>query len=487
MKEMKEMTNQIKDCIKGEYAEKIGGFILTYLEKLYDYTKEKVPKIKYQRIFDLTNEFQENFLKNFDSSIAEKKDYKNDNVFKEFDKNEKKKINEIINKILEKENIIEIIESKMKNDLNNLNLQNKLDTLNILLINDQKIIFEKFLKMFTNKSKMQQINDNEFSFNIKMKDNFKVIKNIHLIKYSENVDLEKEINCVWCFDKNNNEDEFLKKILEKNIPVIYIHQKEENVDNKSDIKDSHFIVDINGINNEDNNIIELIEKSFFNILIKNYEIYISQKSKNTFDNLLKYIHFESGTKIDNIEILIGQFIHSKIFAPLIFKQKEISNYTKAKYKEILINYKNYLQNNEKSYFSEFVNKSKNKSKDEIKDKNSKRNIKFQEKDYLTEEEKGDIELLDEIEHSEIKFIEQIPIIEQDIKLNKKNSSDFDVRLKEKFDDYFLEKASKYIIELIIQCIKYNLINYYILCTMDYFTNTNLNEEKELMKNEIIED
>ena len=176
--------DQIQEYFTGKFIEKGGDFILSVLEKLYDYTKEKVPKIKYQRIFDLTNEFQENFLKNFDSSIAEKKDYKNDNVFKEFDKNEKKKINEIINKILEKENIIEIIESKMKNDLNNLNLQNKLNTLNILLINDQKIIFDKFLKLFFNKIEIKQINDNEFSFNIKMKDNFKVIKNIHLIKYS---------------------------------------------------------------------------------------------------------------------------------------------------------------------------------------------------------------------------------------------------------------------------------------------------------------
>ena len=193
--------------------------------------------------------------------------------------------------------------------------------------------------------------------------------------------------------------------------------------------------------------------------------------------------FEPGNTIDNINIFIGQFL-KKIFSSLIFENKTISSFGKSKIQELLNKYKEYLKSNEESYFSEFVKKSGDQFITIIKEANSKRNTKMNQKQKLTNQEIETMEVLDELEHFEIDFIEQIDVSQKE-KNDKKNGDDFGIRLKNKFNDYYLEKASKYIIELVVIVIKEYMIKYYEKETFIFAMS--LQSEEEILVNEIKED
>ena len=271
-----------------------GGKVLScILEKIYDYSKENMSKIKYKNIVDYSKEFSEKFLSYIDFSVS-KKGYKNDNMFLKFDKDYVKLR---INEIFEKENIGESIQKRIKEDINDFNSNDKYHNLNILLFNHEKISIDKFFKIISNKYKIEKIDDNEFSINVEFKDNFENVKKITLIKYHEAFEFNKEINCVWYFiEKENIKDEnrFIEQLLERNIPIIYIHQIEQikkeqlisveeniNIENDNIINSfNNDVIDINEVNTKDEDyFLNLITKSIFNILIKNYEIYITKKCK----------------------------------------------------------------------------------------------------------------------------------------------------------------------------------------------------------------
>ena len=489
------------DALKDYYMQQgfdIGAKILTYIfEKIYDYALINMSKIKYQKILDFSTDFSGNFLKFIDSSIMSKKDFRNDTVFKKFDEN---KVKSIINEIFEKENIGKDIEEKIRVDLNEFNLTNKTHNINILLLSQEKIFMDKFFKIMTNILKIEKIKDNEYSFNVELKEYFKEIKRINI--YYENFEPKKEINCVWYFTKNDSniiEDKFIEEFLNQNIPIIYIREKgqinkdklisltDNNIENESIL--SYFnngLIDINEINNQENNaIINLIDKSLFNILIKKYEVHITKETKEVLDKVLKMIKFDSGNNIDNIHILIGQFF-KKIFSALLFKDKTVSNFTKFKSQDLLNKYKEYLKSYEESYFSEFLKKTGNDYIDIIKERINKRNIKLNQKQNLSDEEKEKMEMLDELDHFAIDFIEEIDINKKEKpKDDKKNENDFNTQLKIKFNDLFLEKASIYIIELVVLFIKENFIKYYKLSAIRRYLNIS-HDEKNFI-NEIKED
>ena len=477
----------------------LGAKVLSFIfEKIYDFTSENLPKIKYKKILDFSKDFGDNFLSFFDLAITGKKDYKNDIVFQKFDI---KIVNSIIRELLEKENIEERVKLKMKNDLDDFNLNNNSDNIKILLINEENVVFDIFLKIISNMFKIDKINENEFSFNIEFKTYFKMIKKVILIKNVDNLDLNKDINCVWYFSKNDfneDENEQLKKISKKKIPIIYINNQEKlakdkiflNKDYNNDDENDNYlnsfnkhVIVINEINNKGNNISYLIEKSLYNILIKYYEIFFTNKCQETLNNVLKLIKFEPGNTIDNINIFIGQFL-KKIFSSLIFENKTISSFGKSKIQELLNKYKEYLKSNEESYFSEFVKKSGDQFITIIKEANSKRNTKMNQKQKLTNQEIETMEVLDELEHFEIDFIEQIDVSQKE-KNDKKNGDDFGIRLKNKFNDYYLEKASKYIIELVVIVIKEYMIKYYKKETFIFAMS--LQSEEEILVNEIKDD
>ena len=460
-------------CI--DKGKELGAKIASYLfTKIYEYSRDKMSKIKYKKILDFSSEFAEKFLNFIDLRFKIKKDYKNDTVFQKFQTDNVKLI---INEIFEKENIKETIEIRIKDDINEFNLNNK--SLNILLFGNQKIAIDELFNNIHNLFQLENINDNEFSFNIKLKDTFKEIKKINLIKYYENFDYNKEIKCIWYFyEKENNEDKedkFLKEFFEKNIPIIYIDQTREmnkegenclpeniNFEDNTILKNyNYFEIEFNEINNkESKHIINLIEKSIINILIKQYEIFMNNKTQKVLENIFKSLKFDSGNKIDNINILTGQFL-KKIFSTLIFKEKNISPFAKSKIKELLNKYKEYLKSYEESYFSEFVKKGGDEYISKIKESINKRNTNLNKKKNLTEEERENMEILDELEHCKIDFIEAIDINKKEKpKDDQVNEDDFNSKLKTKFNDYYIENASKYIIELVVLFIKNAFIKCY---------------------------
>ena len=465
-------------CIdKGkELGVKIASYLFT---KIYEYSRDKMSKIKYKKILDFSSEFAEKFLNFIDSRLKIKKDYKNDIVFQKFPTDNVKLI---INEIFEKENIKETIEIRIKDDINEFNLNNK--SLNILLFGNQKMAFDELFNNIHNLFQLENINDNEFSFNIELKDTFKEIKKINLIKYYENFDYNKDINCIWCFyEKENNGDEenkFLKEFFEKNIPVIYIYQNREmnkeganclpeniNFEDNTILKNyNYFEIEFNEKNNKENkHIINLIEKSIINILIKQYEIFMNNKTEKVLENIFKSLKFDSGNKIDNINILTGQFL-KKIFSILLFQEKNISPFAKSKIKELLNKYKEYLKSYEESYFSEFVKKGGDEYISKIKESINKRNTNLNKKQNLTEEERENMEILDELEHCKIDFIEAIDINKKEKpKDDQVNEDDFNSKLKIKFNDYYIENASKYIIELVVLFIKNAFIKCYKICSI----------------------
>ena len=470
-------------CI--DKAFELGGKVVScILEKIYEYSKENMSKIKYKNILDYSKEFSENFLNYIDFSVS-KKGYKNDNMFLKFDKdNVKLRINEIF----EKENIGESIQNRIIIDINDFNSNDIYQNLNILLFNHEKISMDKFFKILNNKLKIEKIDDNEYSINIEFKDNFENVKKITLIKYHEVFEFNKKINCVWYFiEKENIKDEnkLVEQILEKNIPIIYIHQLEQikreqlisvegniNIENDNMLNSfNNDVIDINEVNTkDDNHFMNLITKSIFNILIKNYEIYITKKCKEVSENNLKLLKFESGIKIDKIVTLNLQFLKN-IFSALLFEGNK---------------YKDYLLEYEKSYLSEFVKKIGDDYIALIKEKINNKNIKLNQKPNLSSEEKEQMEIYNELEHFKIDFIQQIDINAKEIPNDdKKNENGFITNLKIKFNDYFVEKASIYIIELVILLIKENFIKNYKLSALRSYMN--ISNDKKVFINEIKED
>ena len=303
--------------------------------------------------------------------------------------------------------------------------------MNILIIDNM----DQLLKMISIFYKIDKINDNEFSFNIELKDNFKELRKINLIKYKDESSLNKDINCIWYFTQSENmkfENEILEKFSEKNIPMIFIYQKEkinkdklisypEKIKIENEIILQSFdsiVIDFNEINNKDNDIICLIEKSLYNILIKKYETMITNESKEAFEKVRKKIQFGSGNKIDNINILIGQFL-KKIFSILIFNGKNISDFAKEKCNELMNKYKDHLKLYEEKYLHDFVKKIEDNYINKIKDGISKRNTLSNQANVLTNDQKVALEILDEIEHSTIDFIDQIDLNKKDEPKNDK--------------------------------------------------------------------
>ena len=496
---IEDIKEQFKDYRLGKEIEITVKFFSFILEKIYDYSKEKMSKIKYEKIFDYSNEFAGEFLHCVDFSIS-KKGYKNDSMFQKFDKDY---VKIRINEIFENENIEKNIIKKINQDINDFNSNNKSHNLNILLFSQEKRFMEKFFKILSNQFKIEKINDNEFSINIEFIDNFNEIKAITLIKYHESFEFNKEINCAWYFMKNENikdENKFIEQIKEKNIPMIYIHKPQQinedqlisfeediNIEDEDIINGfNHEVIDINEINNkDDNHFMNLIAKSIFNILIKNYEIYITKKCQKVLEKILKLIKFVSGNKINKIDVLNYNFMKN-IFSAMIFEDKPITNFVKSKINLILNNYKDYLLEYEISLLSDFVRKIGDDYIAKIKAKINNKNIKLNQKANLTNEEKEDLEIYNELEHFKIEFIQQIDINEKEIpKDNKKNENGFNDNLKIKFNDFFLGKASIYIIELVILFVKENFIKYYKLSALKSYINMS-NEEKVFI-NEIQED
>ena len=142
-------------------------------------------------------------------------------------------------------------------------------------------------------------------------------------------------------------------------------------------------------------------------------------------------------------------------------------------------YIEHLKGYEKSYFDEIKKKSEDEYVSKIKDEINIININLKQKKNVSKEDLYNLELYNEIENNKIEFIQN-----HEMNSNEKENSyaeNFSSQLISKFYDFFIEKSSVYINELVIQIIKETLIKYYKLAAIKLFVS--LNNDEEIFLNE----
>jgi hypothetical protein len=287
--------------------------------------------------------------------------------------------------------------------------------------------------------------------------------------------------------KSNNNNNIKTNNKSGSIPIIYIHYKKNieperikkfddykisiNELNKDYIKSfNNHIIDFNQIGNnvEKEYYLCLIEKSIFNILMKDNEFKVENKSKEILDEILRRTtKFLFGNKITYLANLNKQII-LYTFKNLLFDKNNVPDLVKEKSYELLQNYQKYLENRKKSSFSIFMSKNNNEIILELRKKINDRNLKKLDKD------KEEIELLDEIDKFLILYINEMKFDndEEDKKTKKTKKSAQEEKiideLKIKFEDYYLNRASVFINELVLNYIKETKIDYYNVFIIKYY-------------------
>ena len=439
-----------------------------FADKLKDWFLDKV--INYKETAKKTKEFIKKFSNNLASVLLRKENLENkerDNSdFNDFDKN---RVKSLVLEIFEEQKIYENIKSEVKKELIDFQNDNKYNNINILLMGEYYKNVYKFVD--TIKKIFNIASDDDTRINLKYKGHSEKDKNVNIMVYNVNDELKDKINCIWYIVKKEikdiNTNQFTSNNKSNKIPIVYIYFK-DNVDTKkfnllSDFNfvtdnltncfhlfDSH-ILDINNMNDEsgktnNNLILNLLEKSFLNILIKDNEINEENKSKEILDLISPRLNFIFGNNLDNLYNLNKQIIPI-ILKKLLFNNSDIPNHIKKKYSQILKDYQNYLINKRNESFSEFLKKNGNEfiENEDTKDK--------KEEKFLNKMNKEMIEYLEnknQTNHKKKKKLEDITFCFDNL----------DEKIKQMFDDFFLKKSSLFINELFINEIKETRINYY---------------------------
>lgn len=484
-----------------EYLIDIGeNYLKSFLNYLFDKLKDTltdiIKKLNYEDVIDIKNmakELGKAIIINF-SEILEKNEYKNDEIYKEFDIN---RVKSLINEIFKQEAIDDNIKLKIKKDLKDFRIENNYSNMiNILLIGKESKEKNKFMEII---SKIFNIS-NENIINIEFKEYFNKIKFINIINYNNNDNLNNNINCIWYFIEEEIQNNDIKNIktdnLSNNIPIIYIHFKDiinkekkqissnlnisnENINNNYYyIFENHHIIDINKINEQFNKninckleikeyFLNLIEKSILNILIKDNEFKIETKYKNILDIIDKRTkNFAFGNKINNLSNFNYQIVY-KIFKEFLF-EKDLPKSVKKNIKKILHYYQKYLESLQNSYFSLLFSRIKSNLKDKYRNMKNDINLISLNKIYKDNEEDLKFIILRKIYDQTILYIDTIEVMNDDDKNEKSNiikvkssySDDINIIIKNILEDYFLNKSSIFINELIINIIKEKIINIY---------------------------
>jgi len=476
-------------------------------EKLTSFLKDKIDNIKYEDAISIkkkAKEFAEKLIINFKEVIS-KNDYKKDEIYINFKKNE---VKSMINEIFKEEKIDENIKNQIKRDLEDFSIKNNSNMINILLMGKESKEKNKFIEIITKVFHNEKNKENENIINVELKE-LKKIKKINLLEYNNINNLNININCIWYFIEAQIKDIDIKNIktdnLSNNIPIIYIHFKDkiikekielssnlniydDNIDNNNYIIENH-IIDIKEIieqykkNNENikEYFINLIEKSILNILIKDNEFKLEDKSKGILDIILPRINFAFGNTINNLSNLNSQIIYI-IFKEFLF-EKEIPKSVKKKYIKLLHNYQKYLENRQNIYFSILLLKNNSVLKSLYRNMNNKINYKLINNDFKNKEEEEKGKLIQEINNKTILFINEVKIINDDKKENKTKNitikyscgDDINIIMKNIFDDYFLKNSSIFINEIIVNMIKEISIIFLKKEIIKYYINLYKNE------------
>ena len=313
-----------------------------FLDKVFNY-KETAKKVK---------EFINKFSNNLMSVLIRKENLENneqDNSdFNDFDKN---RVKSLILEIFEEQNIYENIKSEVKKEIIDFQNDNKYNNnINILLMWDYYKNVYKFVDII--KKIFNIASDYVRRINLKYKGHSEKDKNVNIIVYNVNDELKDKINCIWHIAnkeiKEINTNQFTSNNKSNKIPIVYIYFK-DNVDtNKfnllSDFNfvtdnltkcfhlfDTH-ILDINNMNGEsgktnNNLILNLLEKSFLNILIKDNEINEENISKEILEFISPRLNFLFGNNVNNLYNLNKQIIPI-ILKKLLFNNSVIPNHIK---------------------------------------------------------------------------------------------------------------------------------------------------------------
>lgn len=486
--------------------DKIKDFLIetgdSYLKSFFEFCGEKLKEwsLDLTKDFDIkdivkkSKEVKEKLLSIFNNKkIKGKPEYKNDSIFKQFNKNI---VKSMINGILEENKIFENINNKVKKELNNFHLNNNSNVLNILLMGEEKKDIKIFLELISKVFKLYKDNDYENIINIEFNKYFSTIKKINIIEFNDKMNKDIDINCIWyIIDEDLNEintKELKTNNKSGNIPIIYIGFKDKiepekiklfNNPNNSDdnINIFHFgilfsyIIDIDQLNEEiEKNKIKskeyfmrLIEKTTLNLLVIDNQTQLENKAKKVLDIILPRIDFEFGNKIKSLAVFNNQIIQIA-FKKFLF-EKNLPNSVQIKYKKMLKNYQKYMENREKSYFSEFLSKYGKYKKNKNGDKEEILNNKILEKMILYIKE-NTFECEDN-EQEKKKNKEEVKVkVKKNkmMKVNEVRENDISAKMQIMFEDYFLKTSSIFINELIVNSIKEMIINQYNSGIIQYY-------------------
>ena len=443
------------DKLKDEVVDLVGKFDVKEITKKVQELKGKLVGILHKKIHTIDND-----------------NYKDDSAFKDFNL-ENAKI--MIEEILEKENVYTEINDHFNSDFKDFKLENNSNIINVLLMGKEKEDIETFnniiFRIFTK---------NENCINIKFNEYFTSIDKLNIIEYKGN--LSNNINCIWyIIDEKKNEITF--NDIYKNLPIIYIGFKGKIAEETKNLENfeinsennlnviNNFLIEIHNINDKiekdkkqfNEFFMRLIEKTVLNIIFTNYRINIENKAKDILSSyVMPRINFSFGNKISNFYILNKQIM------PIIFKQflnlKKLPNYIQTNYKKFLHDYHTYLEEQENSYFSEFISKNSKELKKKSKNKDDKLDNKllYNMFSFMSENEKNK----DDKKENKKKMI----------KVNSVCEDDLDAKVKIAFEDYFLNRSSIFINESIINTIKEMKINYYNKKISHYYIKKYKKEE-----------
>ena len=493
-----------------EYIISCGQSLLTAIlskavDKITEYVKNKISKNKYKQVLNNIKQLEQEFMTHFKEKYQSKgDDYKNIHVFKHFDKT---LVKSMILEIFEQEKIGDNIQKEIFSELKEFKVNNNENIIDILLIGKKSKNYQKFMDIFGKVFDIKK-EGNKSIISIEFKEHFPTIKNIRLIEYDNKIDNIDNINCIWYFideenqEKNINISNYKTNNLSGMIPIINIHYKNEIKpekikkydDNEISVKNlnenyinyfNNHIIDINQIDNnvEKEYYLCLIEKSIFNILMKDNEFKMEKKSKEILEKILQRIkNFVFGNKITNLVNLNDQII-LYTFKKYLFNKSNVPENVKQQYTKLLKNYQIYLENRKKSSYSSFITKINNEIVLELRKKINERNMKN------VNTRKKEIELIDDIDNEIDKYlILYINELKFDDEKDKNKDDKIVDELKIKFEDYYLNKASVFIHELVLNYIKETSIDYYNILMIKYYISLYKNdyyieEEKKEEKKE----
>ena len=466
-----------------DFGSKLCSYVLEQIsDKIKNYCLDKVTNIKYKEVLGDVVNIEKEFLSCIKEQINQK-DYDFINYEKILKNYDNKEITETLNEIFIQEKVNDNIISKLNTDIKEFRNKNQF---NILLLGKDKNYFYKLLEKMdsiydlnSNIGNMKQI----IKGIIEKYGSYKIKNNNFFINKEEND--ENNYNCIWYFlqisqdiDKStelNNIKNLSEKYKNTNIIFITINNDSTNEDNdfknnlqnlyKEEIEDrKKYFYEIIYQSSNENNISELLEKKSIINYISLTNFITTEKIWNDIKTkIIERINsFASGNNVTQITNLNNQLI--QIIIKKFINKKDLSQNIKNKCAQLLHNYQKFLETYHKEFYSNFLAKSSTDLIIKYRDKIDNRTKKHFDNNKRTNEDNEKVILGNELDGKMISFTQNY-YADLDKNTNKEKSvkaksgkrggyeDDLSIKVSKVFEDYFVNKASIYIVEKIINEIK----------------------------------